>query len=207
MTFWPAHKAPTFWMAAMVPIAYLGPEATATTSSASRSPAPQRHPETSTSKPQVYQRDGNYLCPVKVEKITITNHFTDPTATRNASNSPTAQHGTLPLRRQPRRLAPQATTSCSVSATRTPPSQGWAGNDSLGTFAGNDTLDGGNGKLPAGGGLAQRYLVDNAGDMVIEAASAGLDTVQAGISYTLGANVENLALTGTARQPSTAPGQ
>jgi VCBS repeat-containing protein len=41
------------------------------------------------------------------------------------------------------------------------------------------------------------YVVDNSGDVVTEAASAGNDTVQASVSYTLSANVENLVLTGT----------
>ena len=37
------------------------------------------------------------------------------------------------------------------------------------------------------------------GDIVVENADEGTDTVQAAVSYTLGANVENLILTGTAR--------
>ena len=49
----------------------------------------------------------------------------------------------------------------------------------------------------SGGTGNDTYVVDAAGDTVTEAASAGTDTVQAGISYTLGANVENLTLTGT----------
>jgi len=41
------------------------------------------------------------------------------------------------------------------------------------------------------------YVVDNTLDLVIEALNKGIDTVEAGITYTLGANVENLILTGT----------
>ena len=42
------------------------------------------------------------------------------------------------------------------------------------------------------------YLVDNAGDLIVELANNGIDTVQSSVTFTLGANVENLALTGTA---------
>ena len=46
----------------------------------------------------------------------------------------------------------------------------------------------------AGGLGNDTYHVDNAGDVVTEAANAGTDTVISSISYTLGANVENLTL-------------
>jgi Ca2+-binding RTX toxin-like protein len=39
-----------------------------------------------------------------------------------------------------------------------------------------------------------RYLVDNVGDLVIESANAGVDSVAAGIDYTLPENVEDLTL-------------
>ncbi|HUL13057.1 MAG TPA: calcium-binding protein [Methylococcaceae bacterium] len=64
---------------------------------------------------------------------------------------------------------------------------------------GNDTLDGGAGvdKLIGGAGN-DIYVVDSAGDVVTESAGGGTDTVQSLIGYALGANVENLVLTGNA---------
>ncbi len=71
-------------------------------------------------------------------------------------------------------------------------------NNTLTGNSGNNVLDGGAGNdAMAGGAGNDTYVVDAAGDTVTEAANAGTDTVQAGISYTLGANVENLTLTGT----------
>jgi trimeric autotransporter adhesin len=76
---------------------------------------------------------------------------------------------------------------------------GGAGNDSLDGGAGADRLDGGTGLDRLSGGAGNDvYVVDNAGDQVIEAVGAGIDLVQASLSYALGANVENLTLTGTA---------
>ncbi len=49
-----------------------------------------------------------------------------------------------------------------------------------------------------GGGGDDTYVVDNAGDVVTEAAGHGHDTVESSLSFTLGAEVENLVLTGTA---------
>ena len=64
--------------------------------------------------------------------------------------------------------------------------------------AGNDTLNGGAGVDTMLGGVGNdTYIVDSSRDVVSENANEGLDTVQADISYTLAANVENLTLTGT----------
>jgi Ca2+-binding RTX toxin-like protein len=76
------------------------------------------------------------------------------------------------------------------------------GNSSMNTLsggAGNDTLDGGAGADSMVGGTGNdSYGVDNAGDIVTEAANAGIDSVSSSITYTLGTNVENLTLTGIA---------
>jgi trimeric autotransporter adhesin len=63
---------------------------------------------------------------------------------------------------------------------------------------GNDTLDGGTSADTLIGGTGNDvYVVDDAGDVVSENSSAGTDTVQSSITYTLGANVEDLELTGS----------
>ncbi|HKY01569.1 MAG TPA: calcium-binding protein [Burkholderiales bacterium] len=61
----------------------------------------------------------------------------------------------------------------------------------------NDTLDGGLGAdSMQGNGGNDTYHVDNAGDTVTD--SAGTDTVISQINFSLGANVENLVLSGAA---------
>ncbi|MEX8519838.1 MAG: beta strand repeat-containing protein [Leptothrix sp. (in: b-proteobacteria)] len=75
---------------------------------------------------------------------------------------------------------------------------GGAGNDTLTGGAGNDVLVGGTGAdSMAGGAGNDTYYVDNTGDVVAENSNAGTDTVIAAISYTLGANIENLSLDAT----------
>jgi Ca2+-binding RTX toxin-like protein len=72
-------------------------------------------------------------------------------------------------------------------------------NDTLSGGIGTDTLNGGAGAdVMAGGADNDIYVVDDAGDVVdeIAAGSTGIDRVDSSISYTLGANVENLNLTG-----------
>ncbi len=68
-----------------------------------------------------------------------------------------------------------------------------------GSGRGNDRLDGGTGADRMAGGLGNdTYVVDNAADVVTEAANAGTDTVQSTLSYSVaGKNVENVTLLGT----------
>ena len=75
--------------------------------------------------------------------------------------------------------------------------RGLAGKDTLWGRAGNDRLDGGSGAdTMYGEGGDDTYIVEDSADVVVEAANAGLDTVEAALTYSLPANVENLTLTG-----------
>jgi Ca2+-binding RTX toxin-like protein len=64
--------------------------------------------------------------------------------------------------------------------------------------AGNDSLNGGTGTDTLIGGLGNDIYVTDGGDRIIEAASAGMDTVRSSVSSTLGVNVESLVLTASA---------
>lgn len=76
---------------------------------------------------------------------------------------------------------------------------GGAGDDTLDGGTGDDRLDGGTGNDSMAGGTGHDvYIVDALGDTVTEAASSGTDRVESSVSFILGANIENLTLTGSA---------
>jgi len=76
------------------------------------------------------------------------------------------------------------------------------GNERANAILGNAAANVINGGVGAdsmtGGSGSDTYVVDSAGDHVVEQSGGGLDQVQASISFTLGDEVENLTLTGTA---------
>lgn len=81
---------------------------------------------------------------------------------------------------------------------------GMDGDDQLIAGAGADTLDGGTGADVMAGGLGNdTYLVDNVGDVVDETGGDGVDTVNSSVTFTLGAGVERLTLTGVAAVDAT----
>ncbi|WP_238587775.1 putative Ig domain-containing protein [Caenimonas sp. SL110] len=77
--------------------------------------------------------------------------------------------------------------------------KGADGNDTLIGGGGADSLDGGLGTDSMTGGLGDdTYVVGEAGDVVMEMAGEGIDSVRSSIDYTLVPTVENLTLTATA---------
>ena len=64
--------------------------------------------------------------------------------------------------------------------------------------ADSDVLDGGSGADHMYGGMGDdTYVVNSAGDTISETVDGGIDLVQSSVSITLGANVENLTMTGS----------
>lgn len=90
---------------------------------------------------------------------------------------------------------------------------GGDGNDTLIGNGGNDELYGGRGDDTLNGGAGadymsgeegnDTYVVGSVGDVVEEWEGEGTDTVQSSISYSLGANVENLTLLGSSSLSAT----
>lgn len=76
---------------------------------------------------------------------------------------------------------------------------GSAGDDVLTMSAGSDMIDGGAGADRMTGGAGNDvYVVDTAGDVVVETENNGFDRVDASVSYTLSEHVEGLILLGAA---------
>ncbi|WP_271166639.1 calcium-binding protein, partial [Hansschlegelia plantiphila] len=78
--------------------------------------------------------------------------------------------------------------------------QGDGGGNALNGFAGGDQLDGGAGADTLTGGAGDDvYVVDDAGDRVVEANGEGTDAVMSSVSFSLaGQYVEKITLTGSA---------
>jgi len=73
---------------------------------------------------------------------------------------------------------------------------------------GNDWLNGKEGADVLAGGLGDdTYIVDDSGDQAVEAADEGVDLVESSVTFTLGAAVENLTLTGNANLNGTGNGE
>ncbi|GEO15972.1 calcium-binding protein [Microvirga aerophila] len=77
---------------------------------------------------------------------------------------------------------------------------GGGGIDTLIGGEGNDTLDGGDGIDEMAGGVGDDlYTINDATEVITEAAGAGTDTVSSSVTYSIAdkANLENIILTGT----------
>jgi uncharacterized delta-60 repeat protein len=105
------------------------------------------------------------------------------------------------------RLVDSAATNLNLTGTNGPDTlNGGTGNDTLNGLGGDDTLNGGAGADTMVGGTGNDiYVVDNAGDSTSEtsALATEIDTVLSSVSWTLGANIEKLTLTGTGAINST----
>lgn len=85
--------------------------------------------------------------------------------------------------------------------------EGRDGDDTLVTGSGANTLDGGLGADHMTGGAGHdEYIVDNVGDVIVEYAGGGNDLVRSSLSHTLGSEVEQLILTGSAAIDGTGNG-
>ena len=102
-----------------------------------------------------------------------------------------------------------------IDATHTPAGQplptedddtinGLGGIDTINALGGDDFIDGGAGADTMIGGLGNdTFVVSASADVVVENANEGTDTIRSAINYTIGANVENLELLGSANLKGT----
>jgi trimeric autotransporter adhesin len=131
----------------------------------------------------------NYTLSANLENLTLTGAATAGTGNELAN--------TLTANSLGNTLAGLAGADTLIGGTGTDTLLGGADNDTLQGNAGNDLLDGGTGADQMAGGVGDdSYVVDNAGDLVTENLSEGMDTINASISHTLTTNVETLVLTG-----------
>jgi len=132
------------------------------------------------------------------------NHAFDTlTATTGATNSTATDSFTYSLAG-----GSSATMTVTIQGSNSSvPAIGSTGDDTLYGSGGNDRIDGGTGADKMYGGTGDdTYVIDDAGDQVTENPNAGTDTVESSITYVLGANVENLTLTGNAAINGTGDG-
>jgi Ca2+-binding RTX toxin-like protein len=84
---------------------------------------------------------------------------------------------------------------------------GSAFSDSITGNSSNNIIDGGTGNDTMAGGTGNdTYYVDSTGDVVTEGSGSGTDSVFSTVSYTLGANIENLTLQGAGNLNATGNG-
>jgi Ca2+-binding RTX toxin-like protein len=132
----------------------------------------------------------NYTLSANVENLTLTGAATLGTGNELANTLTASDLGNT--------IAGLAGADILIGGAGADTLLGGADNDTLQANAGTDLLDGGTGADQMIGGLGNdSYVVDNAGDQVIENAGEGTDIVNASISYALTANVETLVLTGS----------
>jgi Ca2+-binding RTX toxin-like protein len=119
------------------------------------------------------------------------------TATETANASTASTSGTLTLNILP----DGATLNGGIGSDSL---TGGAGADTIFGGTGNDTISGGAGIDSMTGGTGNDlFIVDNIGDLIAENSGEGTDTVQSSVTYMLGANVENLTLTGSSANDGT----
>lgn len=118
--------------------------------------------------------------------------------------TPEEFHAELQSRRQGETLTGDLDDNTIVGSERRDTLSGGAGDDLIQALGGDDRLDGGTGADTLEGGAGDDvYVVNDAGDIVVELSGEGSDLVEASINYTLSDNVEDLLLRGSTATTAT----